>query len=59
MAQQWRVRITGKQHKSVDIDVLVQAVVALGRQLSEENQERIASPELSDEADITQQGEEK
>jgi hypothetical protein len=33
---EWLIRITGKQRKDVDLDLVVQAVVALGRQLAEE-----------------------
>ena len=38
MAGQWRVRISGTRRETVDIDLLVQAVVALGRQLTREQQ---------------------
>lgn len=30
--QQWRIRVTGKQRKEVNIDLLVAAVMALGEQ---------------------------
>ena len=36
MAQQWRVGISGKQRKDVDLDLLIQAVIALGEQLRRE-----------------------
>ena len=36
MRQHWRIRIRGKQRKTVDIGLLVQAIVALGRQLARE-----------------------
>lgn len=39
MAQQWRVGISGKQRKDVDLDLLIQAVIALGEQLRREAQE--------------------
>lgn len=32
----WLIRITGRQRREVDIDLIVQAVVALGHQLAEE-----------------------
>lgn len=38
MAQQWRIGIRGKQRKDVDIHLLMQAVIALGYQLREEQQ---------------------
>jgi hypothetical protein len=34
----WLIRITGKQRREVDIDLIVQAVIALGHQLAEEEQ---------------------
>jgi hypothetical protein len=36
--QQWRVRVTGKQRKQVNIDLLVAAVMALGEQFGSEQQ---------------------
>jgi hypothetical protein len=36
MSGQWRIRISGKQREPVDRDLLVQAVIALGRQLRDE-----------------------
>jgi hypothetical protein len=36
MAQRWRVGISGKQRKDVDVTLLIQAVIALGHQLREE-----------------------
>jgi hypothetical protein len=36
MAQQWRIGISGKQRKDVDVQLLVQAVIALGEQLRDE-----------------------
>lgn len=38
MAGQWRVRVAGTQREAVDIELLIQAVVALGRQLAREEQ---------------------
>lgn len=37
--QQWRVRIKGKHRQEVDIALLMQAVIALGKQLQAEAQE--------------------
>jgi hypothetical protein len=37
---EWFIRIIGKQRQEVDKDLLVQAVLALGRQLWEEEQAR-------------------
>jgi hypothetical protein len=34
--QQWRVRIKGKHRQEVDIALLMQAVIALGKQLQTE-----------------------
>jgi hypothetical protein len=36
MLEQWRVRIRDKRRESVDLDLVVQAIVAFGRQLWEE-----------------------
>lgn len=36
MRQEWRIRITGKQRKGLDKDLLIQALIALGRQLQRE-----------------------
>jgi hypothetical protein len=33
---EWLIRIVGKQRKEIDIDLVVQAVIALGHQLAEE-----------------------
>ena len=38
MREQWRIRIKGEQYKEVDIDLLLQAVLALGEQLAREQQ---------------------
>ena len=40
MAQQWRIGIRGKQRKDVDIDLLIQTVIALGHQLRDEQQKQ-------------------
>jgi hypothetical protein len=34
--QQWKIRVRGTPRKEVDIALLIQAVVALGRQLGQE-----------------------
>lgn len=36
MRQEWQIRITGKQRKELDKDLLIQALIALGRQLQRE-----------------------
>lgn len=36
MRQEWRIRITGKQREKLDKDLLIQALIALGRQLQRE-----------------------
>lgn len=36
MQQQWRIRIHGKQRNQVAISLVVQAVLALGKQLRQE-----------------------
>jgi len=56
MGQQWRVRITGVQREVVDIDLLVQAVIALGRQLSKEQQDSADTAGLSVHAENATQG---
>ena len=45
---EWLIRIIGKQRKDIDLDLVVQAVVALGRQLAEEA--RRTEAERNDEA---------
>ena len=35
---EWLIRVVGKQRKEIDKDLLVQAILALGRQLSAEKQ---------------------
>jgi hypothetical protein len=37
MQQQWRIRVRGQQRKQIDVDLLVQAVIAVGRQLWDES----------------------
>jgi len=41
--QQWRIRVTGKQCKQVNIDLLVAAVMALGEQFGAEQQREQAA----------------
>lgn len=38
--QQWRIRVTGRQRKQVNIDLLVAAVMALGEQFGSEQRQR-------------------
>ena len=40
---EWRVRVTGKQRKDVDAALLVQAIIALGKQLERARRERAAA----------------
>ena len=40
--QEWRIEIRGKQRKQVSVDLLVQAVMQLGRQLQDEAQQQKA-----------------
>lgn len=56
MAGQWRVRISGTRRDSVDIDLLVQAVVALGRQLAREQHIPLDGSGPTASADIAQEG---
>jgi hypothetical protein len=56
MAGQWRVRLSGTRREAVDIDLLVQAVVALGRQLAREQHISLEGSGLSDPTDISQEG---
>lgn len=36
MGQEWRIKITGKQRRELDRDLLIQALIALGRQFQRE-----------------------
>lgn len=38
MSSQWRIRVRGKQREPINIDLVVQAIIALGRQLWGEQQ---------------------
>jgi hypothetical protein len=40
MAKEYRIRIRGKQREHIDVDLMTQLVVMLGRQLAQEAQER-------------------
>ena len=50
MAQQWRISVKGKQRQEVDIDLLIQAVIALGHQLRAEQQGPAVSSDAAIEA---------
>lgn len=56
MGQQWRVRIIGEPRKAADIDLLVQAVVALARQMAREQGPHAAVPAPQEQADETWRG---
>lgn len=49
MQGQWRIRITGKQRKQVNVRLLVQAVIALGKQLAEEVRSSEDNQQIDDE----------
>ena len=36
MRQEWHIKLTGKQRKELDKDLLIQALIALGRQFQRE-----------------------
>jgi len=44
MTQHWRIQVKGKQRKQVDVDLIVQAILALGRQLADEQRPAEAEP---------------
>jgi hypothetical protein len=45
MQEQWRLRVRGKQRKQLDVNLLIQAVIALGEQLAaEEHDPEQAAP---------------
>jgi hypothetical protein len=46
----WYIRITGKRRKDVDLDLIVQAVIALGEQLREEERQAAGAERPPDEA---------
>lgn len=54
MTQQWRISVKGKQRQDVDINLLVQAVIALGHQLRKEEQ-RNQSPSNGTSIEPTEQ----
>lgn len=39
MQQQWRMHIRGKQREPVNIDLVIQAIIALGEQFAAEERE--------------------
>lgn len=57
MAQQWRIGIRGKQRKDVDIDLLIQAVIALGHQLRDEQQNGNAGTKPAPQEEKSSEGE--
>jgi hypothetical protein len=56
MGQQWRVRIIGEQRETADIDLLVQAVVALARQLARDQAACTAAPISAEQPGTKPQG---
>lgn len=56
MAQQWRIGIRGKQRKDVDVDLLIQAVIALGHQLRDQQQKQDTGRKPETSADTTTKG---
>lgn len=42
---QWRIRIQGKRREQANIELLIQAVLILGRQLAEEQRQAEAQAE--------------
>ena len=36
MRQEWRIKVTGKRREELDKDLLIQALIALGRQFQRE-----------------------
>ena len=44
MTQQWKIRLSGKPRKQPDIALLVQAVLELAEQLTQERAERGDAP---------------
>lgn len=42
----WRIRVTGKRRTDVDLHLIVQAIIALGEQLREEERQRAAQQQL-------------
>jgi hypothetical protein len=45
MSQQWRIRVSGQPKKKPNIDLLVQAVLALAEQMQQDAQARKAVPD--------------
>jgi hypothetical protein len=48
MAKEYRIRIRGQQREDIDVDLMTQLVVMLGRQLAQEAQEREARKQPRD-----------
>lgn len=44
----WYIRITGKRRQEIDINLLVQAIIALGEQLRDEESEQECSSQASE-----------
>lgn len=40
----WYIRVTGKRRKQLDVNLLVQAIIALGEQLRDEERQRQSEP---------------
>ncbi len=51
--EQWRVRIRDKRREPVNLDLVVQAIVAFGRQLWEERRATQVATYASNEPEIT------
>jgi hypothetical protein len=53
MQQQWRVRVTGRQRKTIPIELLVAAIMALGEQRAAETP--LPKPDTATTADDDQE----
>jgi hypothetical protein len=56
MTQQWRIGIRGKRRKDVDVNLLIQAVIALGHQLRDEQQKHDAERKAETSRNTTTEG---
>lgn len=54
MQEQWRIRIKGDKRKQVDVRLLVQAVIALGKQLADEEQRRNDNKQTAKQGDAAE-----
>jgi hypothetical protein len=45
MTKQYRIHIRGEQRDPLDVDLMVQLVIMLGRQLAKEAEEKAARPQ--------------